>query len=113
MQSAWDSMSQSIGGGGLGGCANYWPGGMIGGGGTIILFFSPQEMTNIYARTIGAVAEAYGASARMATNMIFAGLKATRATTNSARQNAKEASRISSNSARAFAQTVKETVQVQ
>jgi hypothetical protein len=68
MQSAWDLMSQSIvGGGGLGGRPNYRLGGMMGGGGTTILFFSPREMTNIYARTIGAVAEAYVASARMAT----------------------------------------------
>jgi hypothetical protein len=70
-------------------------------------------MTNIYARTIGAMAEAYVASKRMTTNMMFAGLEATRATTNYARQNAKEASRITSNTARAFVQTTKETIQVQ
>jgi hypothetical protein len=70
-------------------------------------------MTNIYARTIGAMAEAYVASTRMTTNMMFAGLEATRATTNYARQNSKEASRITSNTARAFVQTTKETVQVQ
>ena len=76
-------------------------------------FFSPREIADIYARTIGAMTEAYVASTRMATNMMFAGLEATRATTNYARQNAKEASRITSNTARAFAQTAKETVQVQ
>lgn len=112
MQSAWDSMSQSIGGG-LVGRANYWPGGMMGGGGTMIPFFSPREMTNICARTIGAVAEAYVASAHMATNMMFAGLETARATTNYARQNAKGVSRITSNTARAFARTAKETVEVQ
>jgi len=102
MQSAWAPMAERIGQ-----ATNYWTTtGMTS-------FFSPQEMTNIYARTVGAMAEAYAASTRMATNMMFAGLEATRATTNYARQNAKEASRISSNSARAFAQTAKETVQVQ
>lgn len=49
----------------------------------------------------------------MATNVMFAGLEATRATTTYARQNAKEASRITSNTTRAFAQTAKETIQVQ
>jgi len=76
-------------------------------------FFSPEQVADIYARTIGAMTEAYVASTRMATNMMFAGLEATRATTNYARQNAKEASRITSNTARAFAQTARETVQVQ
>ena len=74
---------------------------------------SPQQIADIYARTIGSITEAYVPCTRMATNMIFAGLDATRATTNYTRQNAKEASRITSNAARAFAQTAKETVQVQ
>jgi hypothetical protein len=76
-------------------------------------FFSPQQVADIYARTIGAMTEAYVTSTRMATNMMFAGLEASRATTNYARQNAREASRITSNTARAFAQTARETVQVQ
>ena len=76
-------------------------------------FFSPEQMANIYARTIGAMAEAYAASTRMATNVLFAGLETTRATTNYTRQNAKEASRITSNTARAFGQAARETVQVQ
>jgi hypothetical protein len=49
----------------------------------------------------------------MATNVLFAGIDATRATTNYTRQNAKEAARITSNTARAFAHTTRETVQVQ
>ena len=49
----------------------------------------------------------------MTTNIMFAGLEATRATTTYARQYAKEASRITSNSARVFVQTTKEIVQVQ
>jgi hypothetical protein len=102
MQSAWAPMAERIGQ-----AANFWT------SSGVMSFFSPSEMTNIYARTIGAMAEAYAASTRMATNMMFAGLEATRTTTNYARQNAKEASRISSNTARAFAQTTKETVEVQ
>ncbi len=76
-------------------------------------YFSPQQVADVYVRTIGAMAEAFVASTRMATNVLFAGLDATRATTNYARQNAKEASRITSNTARAFSQTARETVQTQ
>jgi hypothetical protein len=102
MQYAWAPMAERIGQ-----AAHYWT--TTG----ITPFFSPREMSDIYARTIGAMAEAYVASTRMATNMMFAGLEATRAATNYTRQNAKEASRITSNTARAYAQTAKETVQVQ
>lgn len=77
------------------------------------LFFSPQQIADIYARTIGTMTEAYVTSTRMATNVLFAGLEATRATTNYTRQNAKEAARITSHTARTFAQNAKETVQVQ
>src|SRR5829696_502990 len=102
VQSAWAPMAERIG---L--VAHYWTTtGMT-------PFFSPREMIDIYARTIGAMAEAYVTSTRMATNMMFAGMEATRATANYTRQNAKEASRITSNTARTFAQTAKETVQVQ
>jgi hypothetical protein len=75
-------------------------------------FFSSGQIADIYARTIGAITEAYVTSTRMATNVLFAGIEATRATTNYARQNAKEAARITSNTAKTFAQTAKETVQV-
>ncbi len=75
-------------------------------------FFSPQEMTDIYARTIGTMVEAYVTSTRMATNMMFAGLEVARVTTNYARQNAKQAARITSNTVRAFAQTTRKTIQV-
>ncbi len=80
---------------------------------TPFFFFSPGQIADIYARTVGAMTEAYVASTRMATNVLFAGIEASRATTNYARQNAKEASRITSSTARAFGQTAKETVQVQ
>ena len=76
-------------------------------------YFSPQQVADVYARTIGAMTEAFVASTRMATNMLFAGLDTTRATTNYARQNVREAARLTSNTARAFSQTARETVQVQ
>src|ERR671923_703971 len=99
MQSAWAPVAQRTGGG------YYWTGMMI---------LSPREMAEIYARTIGAMTEAYVASTRMATNMVFAGMEAARASTNYARQNVKEGARITSNTARTFAQTAaKETVQVE
>jgi hypothetical protein len=102
MQSAWAPVAERIGQ-----VAHSWT------TTSMTPFFSPREFADIYARTIGAMAEAYVASTRMATNMMFAGLEATRATTNYTRQNAKEASRITSNTARTFAQTAKETIQVQ
>src|SRR5918994_1232271 len=70
MQSAWAPMAERIGQ-----VAHYWTTSMT-------PFFSPREMADIYARTIGAMAEAYVASTRMATNMMFAGMEASKATTN-------------------------------
>jgi hypothetical protein len=75
-------------------------------------YFSPRQMADMYARTIGAMAEAYAASTRIATNLAFAGMEVTRATTNYARQNSKEAARITSDTARTFGRTARETVQV-
>src|SRR5918996_3358667 len=95
IQSAWTPIVQRTG--------YNWTTGMIG-----TPFFSPREMADIYTRTIGAITEAYVASTRMATNVLFAGIDATRATINYTRQNAKEAARITSNTARAFAHTSRE-----
>jgi hypothetical protein len=106
MQSAWAPMAER-----MGHVAQNWTTGMM--TPFFSYFSSPQEMADVYTRTIGAMAEAYVASTRMATNMIFAGMEVTRATTNFTRQNAKEAARITSNSARSFAQNARETVQVQ
>ncbi len=100
IQSAWTPIVQRTG--------DNWTTGRIG-----TRFFSPREMADIYTRTIGAMTEAFVAYTRMATNVLFAGIDATRATTNYTRQNAKEAARITSNTARAFAHTTRETVQVQ
>jgi hypothetical protein len=106
LQSAWAPMAERIGRARGGG--HYWTTGMMG------MLLSPREMADIYVRTIGAMTEAYVASARMATNLVFAGMEAARATTNYARQNAKEGARFTSNTARTFAQTAaKEIVQVE
>jgi hypothetical protein len=99
MQSAWTPIVQKTG--------YNWTTGMIG------IPFYPREMADIYARTIGIMTESYAAWTRMITNVLFAGIEAARATTNYTRQNAKEAARITSNTARTFAHTTRETVQVQ
>jgi hypothetical protein len=103
LQSAWAPMEERKGGGG----GHYWTTGMMG------MLLSPREMADIYARTIGAITDAYVASTRMTTNLVFAGMEAARASMNYARQNAKEAARITSNTTRTFAPTAKETVQVE
>jgi protein-disulfide isomerase-like protein with CxxC motif len=46
----------------------------------------------------------------MATNMMFAGIEASRATTNYAKYSSKEIARITSNTARIFGQNTRETV---
>ncbi|HJU94653.1 MAG TPA: hypothetical protein VJ643_01355 [Nitrososphaera sp.] len=45
---------------------------------------------------------------RMATNMMFAGIEASRATTNYARHNSREIARVTSNTARIFGQNARE-----
>lgn len=99
LQYAWTPVLQRTG--------YKWTTGMMG------IPFYPIEMADIYARTIGAITEAYVASTHMATNVLFAGMEAARATTNYARQNAREAARITSDTARTFAHTTRESVQVQ
>ena len=71
---------------------------------------SPRDMADIYARSVSAMTDSVAAGTRMATNMMFAGIEATRATTNYARQNSREIARITSNTARIFGQTTRETV---
>ena len=73
MQSIWAPMTER-----MGQVDQNWTTGMI-----TPFSFSPREMADVYARTIGAMAEAYVASTSMATNMVFAGMDGTRATTNS------------------------------
>ena len=71
---------------------------------------SPRDMADIYARSISAMTDSVAAGTRMATNMMFAGIEASRATTNYARHNSREVSRITSNTARIFGQNTRETV---
>ncbi|MFL6491027.1 MAG: hypothetical protein ACJ70M_05950 [Nitrososphaera sp.] len=71
---------------------------------------SPRDMADIYARSISAMTDLVAAGTRMATNMMFAGIEASRATTNYARHNSREVSRITSNTARIFGQNTRETV---
>ncbi len=66
-------------------------------------------MADIYARGISAMADSVAASTRMATNMMFAGIEASRATTNYARHNSREIARVTSNTARIFGQNARET----
>jgi hypothetical protein len=55
---------------------------------------SPSDMADIYARSISAMTDSVAAGTRMATNMLFAGIEASRATTNYARHHSKEMARL-------------------
>jgi hypothetical protein len=72
----------------------WWTGGM-----------SPMTMADIYATMVVSATENFAAATRMTTNMLFAGLEVARASTRYARQNAKEISRITSNTARVIGVT--------
>lgn len=71
---------------------------------------SPKDLADIYARSISTMTDWLAASTRMATYMMFAGMEATRATTNYARQNSREIARITSHTVRIFGQSTRETV---
>jgi hypothetical protein len=111
MQSAWAPFAERTSSSDSGSGNNYWTMGMMqpwwwwswmG--------ISPRDMANIYARNISAMTDLVAAGSRMATNMMFAGIEASRATTNYARHNSKEIARITSNTARIFGQNTRETV---
>jgi hypothetical protein len=105
MQSAWTPFAERTGGGS--GNNNYWmtrlmqPWPWMG--------VSARGMADIYARGISAMADSVAAGTRMATNMMFARIEASRATTNYARHNSREIARITSNTARIFGQNARET----
>jgi hypothetical protein len=108
MQSAWTPFAERTSSSGSSN-NNYWMMGMMmqpwswtG--------MSPRDMADIYARGISAMTDSVAASTRMATNMMFAGIEASRATINYARHNCKEIARITSNTARIFGQNTRETV---
>jgi hypothetical protein len=107
MQSAWTPFAERTSSGGSGN-NNYWMTGIM--QPWWWMGMSPRDMADIYARGISAMADSVAAGTRMATNMMFAGIEASRATTNYARHNSKEIARITSNTARIFGQNARETV---
>jgi hypothetical protein len=107
MQSAWTPFAERTSSGGSGN-NNYWMMGMMQPWSWIGV--SPRDMADIYARGISAMTDSVAAGTRMATNMMFAGIEASRATTNYARHNSREIARITSNTARIFGQNTRETV---
>jgi hypothetical protein len=109
MQSAWTPFAERTSSSGSGN-NNYWMMGMMMQPWSWWMGMSPRDMVNIYARSISVMTDLVTASTRMATNMMFAGIEASRATTNYARHNSKEIARITSNTARIFGQNTRETV---
>jgi hypothetical protein len=107
MQSAWTPFAERTGG--SSGASGYYWMGMMQQPWWSWMGVSPRDIADIYARGISAMTDSVAAGTRMATNMMFAGIEATRATTNYARQNSREISRITSNTARIFGQTTRET----
>ena len=108
MQSAWTPFAERTSSSGSGN-NNYWMMGMMMQPWSW-MGMSPRDMADIYARSISAMTDSVAAGTRMTTNMMFAGIEASRATINYARHNSKEIARITSNTARIFGQNTRETV---
>ena len=108
MQSAWTPFAERTSSSGSGN-NNYWMMGMMMQPWSW-MGMSPRDMVNIYARGISAMTDSVAASTRMATNMMFAGIEASRATTNYAKYSSKEIARVTSITARIFGQNTRETV---
>jgi hypothetical protein len=106
MQSAWTPLTERTSSGDSGN--NYWMMGMM--QPWSWMGMSPRVMADIYVRSISAMTDLVTAATRMAINMMFAGIEASRATTNYARYNSKEIARITSHTARIFGQNTRETV---
>ena len=96
MQTSWAPIAQRTG--------DYWR--------TGVMPLSPLDTADFYARSMGATTETYVASARLAANLVSIGVEVATAATKYGRHTAKGAADIISNTARTFAQTTKETVQV-
>ena len=71
---------------------------------------SPRDMVNIYARSINVMTDLVTASTRMVTNIMFAGIEASKATTNYAKYSSREIAKVTSTTARIFGQNTRETV---
>jgi hypothetical protein len=109
MQSAWAPFAERTSSSGSGN-NNYWMMGMMMQPWSWWMGMSPRDMVNIYARSISVMTDLVTASTRMATNMMFAGIEASRATTNYAKYSSKEIARVTSITARIFGQNTRETV---
>jgi hypothetical protein len=112
MQSAWTPFAERTSSSSGGSGNNYWMMGMMQPWSWWWSWMgvSPRDMANIYARSISAMTDLVTASTRMATNMMFAGIEATRATTNYAKYSSKEIAKVTSVTARIFGQNARETV---
>jgi hypothetical protein len=108
MQSAWAPFAERTGSGS--GNNNYWMMGMMQPWWSWWMGMSPRDMVNIYARGISVMTDLVTASTRMATNMMFAGIEASRATTNYAKYSSREIAKVTSVTARIFGQNTRETV---
>ena len=108
MQSAWAPFVERTGSSDDSGKNNYWMMGMM--QPWWWMGMSPRDMVNIYARSISAMTDLVTASTRMATNMMFAGIEASRATTNYAKYSSREIAKVTSVTARIFGQNTRETV---
>ena len=112
MQSAWAPFAERTGSSGGSGSNNnyYWMMGMMQPWWSWWMGMSPRDMVNIYARGISVMTDLVTASTRMVTNMMFAGIEASRATTNYAKYSSREIAKVTSVTARIFGQNTRETV---
>src|SRR5919202_5875140 len=72
-------------------------------------WMSPRTVTNIYARTVGNIADNTIAAARLVNNTVFSNLDAFKTCVQNTRDNVKEFSRIGVNAAKTFEQTSRDT----
>src|ERR671930_670420 len=73
-------------------------------------FLYPRIMTEIYANVVSGFADNMVAATRLANNMIFANMETVRTITQQAKDNAKDLSRISVNTAKTFEHASRETL---
>ncbi len=112
IQSAWAPYVERTGSDGSDSSSNnnYWMSGMMHPWWWMWMGMSPRDMVNIYARSISAMTDLVTASTRMVTNMMFAGIEASRATTNYAKYSTRELAKVTSVTARIYGQNTRETV---
>src|ERR671929_962365 len=72
-------------------------------------WMSPRYFTQLYANMVSNFANSWIAAARLANNAVFANMQALRTTMQQTRDNAKELSKISVNTARSLEQTTRDT----